>query len=66
MNDRGLLVTFWMSSLSKITSLEKTSQFKLVEDSNSTGVIELLMHDTIPITLYYILLSFRDTMKISN
>ena len=34
MNDRGTLITFLMSPLSKITNPENTSHFKLVRDHN--------------------------------
>ena len=40
-NDRGILPTFLMSALSKITNPESTSHFKLVKDSNSNRVNEL-------------------------
>ena len=63
MNDRGILASYLMSPLSKITTPEKTSQFKLVEDSNSNRVNDLLIHNTIAITLYNNLLTFRDTGK---
>ena len=51
MNDRGILATYLMSPLSKITNPENTSQFKLVKDSSSNRVNDLI-HNTIPITLY--------------
>ena len=37
MNDRGILASLLLSPLSKITNLEHSSHFKLVEDSNSIG-----------------------------
>ena len=63
MNDRGILASYLMSPLSKITNPENTTQFKLVKDSSSNRVNDLLIHDTIPITLYNNLLTFRDTGK---
>ena len=51
MNDRGILATYLMSPLSKITNPENTSQFKLVKDHNSNRVNDLLIHNTIPVTL---------------
>ena len=63
MNDRGILATYLMSPLSKITNPENTTQFKLVKDSSSNRVNDLLIHNTIPITLYNNLLTFRDTDK---
>ena len=50
-----------MSPLSKILNPENTSQYKLVKDSSSNGVNDLLMQNTIPITLYNNMLTFRDT-----
>ena len=63
MNDRGILASFLMSLLSKITNPENTTQFKLVKDSSSNRVNDLLINKTIPITLYNNLLTFRDTGK---
>ena len=63
MNDRGILATYLMSPLSKITNPENTSQFKLVKDHNSNRVNDLLMKKKIPITLYNNILTFRDTGK---
>ena len=62
MNDRGILASYLMSPLSKITNPENTTQFKLVKDSSSNRVNDLLIHNT-PITLYNNLLTFRDTDK---
>ena len=63
MNDRGILATYLMSPLSKITNPENKSQFKLVKDHNSNRVNDLLMKNKIPITLYGNMLTFRDTNK---
>ena len=63
MNDRGILATYLMSPLSKITNPENTSQFKLVKDSSSNRVNDLKIHNSIPITLYGNMLTFRDTNK---
>ena len=63
MNDRGILASYMMSPLSKITNPENTSQFKLVKDSNSNRVNDLKIHNTIPITLYGNMLTFRETNK---
>ena len=63
MNYRGILATYLMSPLSKITNPENKSQFKLVKDQNSNRVNDLLMKNKIPITLYGNMLTFRDTNK---
>ena len=63
MNDRGILATYLMFPLSKITNPENSSQFKLVKDHNSNRVNNLLMKNKIPITLYNNISTFRDTRK---
>ena len=63
MNDRGILATYLMSPLSKITNPENTSEFKLVKDPSSNRVNDLKIHNSIPITLYGNMLTFRDTGK---
>ena len=63
MNDRGILASYLISPLSKITNPENTTQFKLVKDSNSKRVNDLKINKTIPITLYNNMLTFRDTGK---
>ena len=52
-----------MSPLSKITNPENTSQFKLVKNLNSKRVNNLLIHNTIAVTSYNRLLTFRDICK---
>ena len=61
MNDRGILSSYLISPLSKITNPENSTQFKLVKDSSSNRVNDLKINKTIPITLYNKLLTFRDT-----
>ena len=63
MNDRGILATYLMSPLSRFTNPENTTQFELVTDHNSNRVNDLLINNTIPITLYGNILTFRDTGK---
>ena len=63
MNDRGILATYLMSPLSRITNPENSSQFKLVKDLSSNRVNDLKINKTIPITLYGNMLTFRDTNK---
>ena len=63
MNDRGILASYLMSPLSKLTNPENATQFKLVKDSNSNRVNDLKINKTIPITLYNNMLTFRDTGK---
>ena len=63
MNDRGILASYLMSPLSKTTNPENTSQFNSVKDSSSNRVNDLKIHNSIPITLYGNMLTFRDTNK---
>ena len=63
MNDRGILATYLMSPLSRITNPENSSQFKLVKDPSSNRVNDLKINKTIPITLYGNMFTFRDTNK---
>ena len=63
MNDRGILATYLMSPLSRITNPDNASQFKLVKDPSSNRVNDLKINNTIPITLYGNMLTFRDTNK---
>ena len=63
MNDRGILATYLMSPLSRITNPENASQFKLIKDPRSNRVNDLKINKTIPITLYGNMLTFRDTNK---
>ena len=61
LNDRGILASYLMSPLSKITNPENNTQFNLVKGYNSNRVNDLLKKKTIPITLYNNMLTFRDT-----
>ena len=63
MNDRRIIACCLLSPLSKITDPENTRQFNLVKDSNSNRVSGLLIHNTIPVSLYKNLLTFRDSNK---
>ena len=63
MNERGILASYLLSPLSKITNPEHTSQFKLVKDPQSKSVNDLWKNKTMPVTLDDNLLTFRDTDK---
>ena len=64
MNDRGILATYLISPLSKITNPENTTQFKLEKDPSSNRVNDLKIRNSIPITLHNNLLTFRDSGKV--
>ena len=46
MNDRGILASYLLSPLSKITNPEKTTQFKLVKNDNSNRVNDLNINNS--------------------
>ena len=60
MNDRVILASYLMSPLSKITNPENTTQFRLAKDLNSNRFNDLLIQNTIPITLHDNFLTFPD------
>ena len=63
MNDRGIISSYLLSPLSKIFNPENATQFKLINDSTSDRVNDLKINNSIPITLYNNILTFRDTGK---
>ena len=63
MNDSGIVASYLLSPLSKIANPENTSQFKLVKDSSSDRVNDLLIQTTIPINFNDNLLTLRNTKK---
>ena len=60
MKDRGILASYLISPLSKIIIPEHTTQFKLVKVPQPNRVNDLLKNESIPVTLYNNLLTFRD------
>ena len=66
MNDRGIIASYLLSPLAKVTNPENSTQFKLVKDSNSNRVNDLKINKSIPITLYNNMLTFRDSGKVSE
>ena len=63
MKDRGTISSYFLSPLAKIFNPENTTQFKLVKDSSSNRVNDLKINNSIPITLYNNISTFRDTGK---
>ena len=64
MNDRGVIASYLLSPLSKITNPENSTQFKLVKDANSNRVNDFKIYNSIPIILLDNLLTFRDSGRI--
>ena len=63
MNDRVIVASYLMSPLSTIIVRENYTQFELLKGPNSNRVNDMLIHNTIPITLHDNLLPFRDIGK---
>ena len=63
MKDRGIIASYLLSLLAKVTNPEISTQFKIVKDSSSNRVNDLLIRNSIPITLHENLLTFRDSNK---
>ena len=63
MNDREIITSYLLSPLGKITNPENSTQFKLVKGFSSNRVNDLLIHNSIPITLHDNYLTFRDSIK---
>ena len=63
MDDRGIIASYLLSPSSKITNPENNSKYKLIKDHNSNKVKDLLIHNTIQVSLHKNLLTFRDTAK---
>ena len=61
MNDSGIIASYLLSPLSKLTKPENTSQYKLVKDPSSNSVNNSLINKTTPVTLHSNLLTFPDT-----
>ena len=61
MIERGILESYLIFLLSKITQPQHTSQFKLVEDPQSNRINNLLKNKAIAVTLCDKISPFRDT-----
>ena len=51
MIDRGIIAFYCLSPLSQTTNLQNISHFNLVIDSYSIRFKDLLIHNTVPVTL---------------
>ena len=63
LNDMVIITFYSLSLLSKITNPEHTSQFKQINDPNSSRVSDLLKNKTIPVALYDNFLRLFNTDK---
>ena len=63
LNDKGLIAPYLTSSLVNLFEPENRSQFESKKDLNSTKMNDFLMNESIPVTLFSIMLVFRDINK---
>ena len=63
MNDKGMIAPYLASSLVNLFKPENKSQFKLTKDLSSTKMNDFKINESIPVTLYSNMLTFRDSNK---
>ena len=63
MNDKGLISPYLASSLVNLFKPENKSQFRSKKDLNSTKMNDFLINECILVTLFSIMLLFRDSIK---
>ena len=63
MNDKGLLAPYLASSLVEVFKFDNKSQFRLRKDPDSTKMNDFLIHGKIPVTIFSIMITFRDSNK---
>ena len=63
MNDKILIAPYLASSLVNLFKPENKSQLHFKKDLNSTKMNDVLINETIPVTLYSNMLTFKDTNR---
>ena len=63
MNDKDVIAPHLGTSLVNVLKSENTSQFRLINDLNSTKMYVFLINGGIPVTLFGKMLTFRDSKK---
>ena len=63
MNDKGLIAPYLTTSLVEVFKKDNKSQFRLRKDPNSSKMNDFLIHGTIPVTIFSIMIVFRDSNK---
>ena len=63
MNDKGLIAPYLTTSLVEVFKKDNKSQFRLRKDPNSTKMNDFLIHGTISVTIFSIMIVFRDSNK---
>ena len=58
-----MIAPYLASSLNNLFKPENTSQFKLLTDQNSIGIIDFSINTSIPVTIYSNTITFRDSNK---
>ena len=61
--DKGIIAPYLASSLVSLFKLEEKSQFRLKKELNSTKMNDFLINEGIPVTIFSIMLTFRDSNK---
>ena len=63
MKDQGIIAPYLALSLAEVLNSNNKSQFRLRKDPKSTKLNDLLIHGTIPVTIFSNMITFRDTNK---
>ena len=63
MNDKGSIAPYLTTSLVEVFKKDNKNQFRLRKDPNSTKMNDFLIHGTIPVTIFSIMITFRDSNK---
>ena len=66
MIDKGTIASFLASSLVNLFKLENKSQCKSMKDLNSTKMNDFSINGGVPVTLFIIMLTFRDSNESFN
>ena len=61
--DKGIIAPYLASSLVNLFKPEKKSQFRLKKEPNSTKMKDFLINEGLPVTIFSIMLTFRDSNK---
>ena len=63
MNDKGMIAPYLTTSLVEVFKKDNKSQFRLRKDNSSTKMNDFLIHGTLPVTIFSIMITFRDSNK---
>ena len=63
MNNEGMIAPYLASSLVNLFKPENKNKFRFKKDLNSTKMNDFLINEGIPVTIFSIMLTFRDSNK---